>query len=73
MPMLTLDKIAVGRAVLVDEEGNAWEIPASALPEGSAEGDILDLRLRKRKGASKKLQNDIKALQERLERLKRRE
>ncbi len=70
MPLLTLDRMASGRAVLVDEEGNAWELPAVALPPGCAEGDLLDIRLRKRKGATKDLQREIVQLQEKLKKLK---
>ncbi len=70
MPILTLDRIVGGRAVLVDGEGEAWEIPSSCLPEGSKEGDLLDLRFRRRKAMNKELQQEIKDLQEKLKRLK---
>jgi hypothetical protein len=69
--MLTLDRIVGNRAILIDEQGDEWEIPSSALPRGSHEGDLLNVRLKKRKGASKNLQKEIHSLQEKLQKLKK--
>ncbi len=71
MPLVTLDRVVSGRAVLVDEEGNEWEIPAAALPAGCAEGAVVDMKLRLRKGASKDLERQINDLQEKLKKLKK--
>ncbi len=71
MPLLTLDRIVSGRAVLVDEEGNGWEVPSAALPADCKEGDLLDARLRKRKGAGRQLEQEIQALQDKLRKLKK--
>ena len=70
MPLLTLDRIVQTRAVLVDEDGNEWEVPLPSLPEGSSEGDLLDVRVKKRKGASKDLQREIAGLQDKLKKIK---
>ena len=71
MPLLTLDRVMGGRAVLVDEQGDAWEIPSAALPPGAKEGDLLSLLVKRRKGATKNLQREIQQLQEKLKNLKR--
>ncbi len=71
--LVTLDRIAAGRGVLVDENGDAWEVPASALPEGCKEGDLLDIRLRPRRKETKKLAKDIQELQQKLMQLKERQ
>lgn len=39
---LVLDRIEEGIAVLIDEDGKTYDVPASALPEGSREGSHLD-------------------------------
>ena len=70
MLILTLDRIVGGRAVLVDAQGDAWEIPSASLPDGSKEGDLVDMRLRRRKAMTKDLQQEIEHLQEKLKRLK---
>ena len=71
MPLVTLDRVVSGRAVLADEEGNEWEIPAAALPAGCAEGAVVEIKLRLRKGATKDLEREIAQLQNKLNKLKK--
>ncbi len=73
MPLLTLDRLLQGRAILVDEQGNQWELPSAALPPGAGEGDLLDVKLKKRKGSGQKLQQQIEQLQEKLKKLQKKE
>ena len=40
---LTLDRIEGNIAVFVDDGGETCQLPASALPDGAAEGDVFRL------------------------------
>ncbi len=64
--LVSLDRIEEGIAVLITRDGHIWLLPAAYLPEGSGEGDVLDVILRKNPGETEKLAGSVHDLQQRL-------
>ncbi len=64
--LVSLDRIEEGIAVLVTHDGHMWLLPAENLPEGSREGDVLDVILRKNPEETEKLAGRVHDLQQRL-------
>ncbi len=64
--LVSLDRIEEGIAVLILEDGHMWLLPAANLPDGSMEGDVLDVILRRNPEETEKLTGRIHDLQERL-------
>ncbi len=64
--LVSLDRIEEGIAVLVTPGGHMWLLPAEYLPEGSGEGDVLDVTLRRNPEETEKLAGRVHDLQQRL-------
>lgn len=64
--LVSLDRIEERIAVLVTPAGHMWLLPAEYLPEGSREGDVLDVILRRNPEETEKLAGRIHDLQQRL-------
>ena len=64
--LVSLDRIEEGIAVLLLREGHIWLMPDIYLPEGSREGDVFEVTLKKNPEETGKLAGSIHNLQQRL-------
>lgn len=62
----TIDRIEEGIAVLVTDDGFRWHLSYSLLPEGSSEGEVLEVRFRKDAGETTRRTEAVRDLQSRL-------
>jgi hypothetical protein len=64
--MASLDRIEDGLAVLILHSGHMWLLPCEDLPEGSGEGEVLDIIIRRNPEETEKITERIHDLQQRL-------
>lgn len=64
--LVSLDRIEEGTAVLLTRVGHMWLLPSEYLPEGSREGDVFDVILRKNEEETEALAGRIRDLQRQL-------
>ncbi|OPL20001.1 MAG: hypothetical protein AVO35_00655 [Candidatus Aegiribacteria sp. MLS_C] len=63
MIRVSLDRVEEGIAVLLTEDGWTWNVPADSLPEGSDEGDVIDVVFRLNPRETRKLADRVAELQ----------
>lgn len=62
----TIDRFEGGLAVLVSEDGTAFNMPVSLLPEGCGEGDVLDISIERNPEETARTRKRVSDLMERL-------
>ena len=64
----SLDRFEGRIAVLVDDDGRPWNVPAGLLPKGVQPGDVLTVRIERDDEATQALAAETRALQDDLKR-----
>jgi hypothetical protein len=62
----TIDRIEEGIAVLVTDDGFRWHLSSQLLPEGSSEGEVLEVRFMRDPGETTRRTEAVRDLQSRL-------